>query len=194
MPTGYTSDIEDGITFNEFIMNCARAFGACISLRDSNDPIPEKFEVGTYEANAIVEAKARLKMLNKIDPATLAEAAELYNEKNIHQHWDSLAKDTSRRDAYEAMLKQVKAWKPPTKEHKGLKEFMVEQINSSIEWDCNHERSMPEVLTPKRYLELELDRAKCNVEYFTKSLKEEKARVASRNKWIKALRDSIKEA
>jgi len=39
MPSGFTSDIYDGkkITFKDFTLKCARAFGACIHLRD--DPI-----------------------------------------------------------------------------------------------------------------------------------------------------------
>lgn len=34
MPTGYTADIKDGIDFKTYAMNCARAFGACVMLRD----------------------------------------------------------------------------------------------------------------------------------------------------------------
>jgi len=36
MPTGYTADLNDGkqVTFQEFTMKCARAFGALIEMRD----------------------------------------------------------------------------------------------------------------------------------------------------------------
>jgi hypothetical protein len=34
MPTGYTDKIKDGISFEEFVLSCARQFGACISMRD----------------------------------------------------------------------------------------------------------------------------------------------------------------
>jgi hypothetical protein len=35
MPTGYTAElIEKGMEFNDFVLTCARAFGACIELRD----------------------------------------------------------------------------------------------------------------------------------------------------------------
>ena len=49
MPTGYTSKIYEGkenVTGKSFIMDCARGFGACISMRDesSDTPIPEEFK------------------------------------------------------------------------------------------------------------------------------------------------------
>ena len=34
MPTGYTADIKDGIDFKTYAMNCARAFGARVMLRE----------------------------------------------------------------------------------------------------------------------------------------------------------------
>jgi len=51
MPTGYTAGVQDGkITeFSDFALNCARAFGALITMRDDpqDTPIPEKFEART---------------------------------------------------------------------------------------------------------------------------------------------------
>lgn len=45
MPTGYTAAIKYGITFKEFALDCARNFGACISMRDEprETPIPDEF-------------------------------------------------------------------------------------------------------------------------------------------------------
>jgi hypothetical protein len=42
MPTGYTAGVADGtITeFREYALLCARAFGACIMLRD--EPVEEQ--------------------------------------------------------------------------------------------------------------------------------------------------------
>ena len=34
MPTGYTYKIGEGASFKEFVMACARAFGACVEMRD----------------------------------------------------------------------------------------------------------------------------------------------------------------
>lgn len=42
MPTGYTADIKDGITFRDFALRCARAFGATIMQRDEDISIPPR--------------------------------------------------------------------------------------------------------------------------------------------------------
>lgn len=48
MPTGYTYPVaeEKVDTLAEFALQCARAFGACVTMRDepSNKPIPEEFK------------------------------------------------------------------------------------------------------------------------------------------------------
>ena len=62
MPTGYTATLmEKGQTFQEFIMGCARAFGALIEMRDSpNDaPIPDKFEPSDYHAKRLIESREK---------------------------------------------------------------------------------------------------------------------------------------
>jgi hypothetical protein len=49
MPTGYTAPIADGMTFEQFALGCARAFGALVTMRDepSDAPIPERLEPDT---------------------------------------------------------------------------------------------------------------------------------------------------
>ena len=63
MPTGYTAGVADGsiIDFNEYALQCARNFGACILLRDEplSSEIPE-FEPSDYHEKALTESKAGL--------------------------------------------------------------------------------------------------------------------------------------
>ena len=68
MPTGYTDAIKDGITFQQFAMNCARAFGACVTMRDdpSDKPIPERFEPSAWHKERLGDAYAALSELDKM--------------------------------------------------------------------------------------------------------------------------------
>ena len=34
------------------------------------------------------------------------------------------------------ILKDVQKWHPPTTEHKGIKDFMIDQIEKTIDSDC----------------------------------------------------------
>ena len=46
MPTGYTSGVQDGSIkhFNEFVWDCARAFGSLIHMRDDRRDAEKKSE------------------------------------------------------------------------------------------------------------------------------------------------------
>lgn len=57
MPTGYTAGVKDGTVtdFKAFVMQCARAFGALIDMRDdpSDVPIPKSFAPSSYGKNIL---------------------------------------------------------------------------------------------------------------------------------------------
>ena len=58
MPTGFTCDIKDGITFERFALNCARAFGALINMRDDSldAEIPDEIKPSDHHVKALAEA------------------------------------------------------------------------------------------------------------------------------------------
>ena len=100
MPSGYTAAIKDGITFSDFAMNCARAFGALISMRDEplDAPIPERVEPTDYHAEKIKKAEERLSALIAMTAKELdAEAAEYWERetaynKKAHEEAEELRK------------------------------------------------------------------------------------------------------
>lgn len=164
MPTGYTSIIKEGVTFEQFVLRCARAMGACIALRD--EPVDIKipvFEPSSYSKNKLKEAMLRLEALSFVSVTTssspiinfisITEATKLaekeYKDK-IAYNKNGMAENNDLFHRYIKMLSMVKAWQPPTPDHAGLKEFMSEQINSSIEFDCDNDyyhKNIPRLLT-----------------------------------------------
>lgn len=75
MPSAYTAPVQDGkITeFKDFAILCARAFGACIDMRDDplDKPIPEAFSpVTKHYDEALATATNKLAALRAMtDPA-----------------------------------------------------------------------------------------------------------------------------
>lgn len=196
MPTGYTADIKDGIDFKTYAMNCARAFGACVMLRDEpggDDRIPEAFDLSDYHLKAVEKARGELAALEAMTPAELERAAA--------RAWDDA--ETSRlmrlegyrkqRKAYEAMLAKVNAWAPPTPDHAGLHEFMRTQIEQSIDFDCNESYcSTPTVrLTGEAWAAAERERCRSDVQYHEKEHAGEVSCTATRTEWVRALRAAL---
>lgn len=191
MPTGYTAPIKDGIEFNEFVWNCASAFGALVEMRDDpmDAPIPE-FKPSDYHANSLKEANSDLARFQKMTIANADKAALNEHEKSYELFEKMNRESADLEDKYRAMLAKVQAWTPPTKDHEGMKQFMAEQIQQSIKFDC-HVHEMPESMRGKEWLKLQIEKAKRDIEYHTKEHAEEVKRCNDRNVWVKALASSV---
>jgi hypothetical protein len=196
MPTGYTAAIKDGITFNQYVLTCARAFGALIMMRD--DPmdaaIPDKFEPESYLFEWVETAKAEVLRIEglSIDECR-AEAkkeydtALAYRERGIREATDLRAK-------YNAMLEVTRAWIPPSPDHVGLKDFMIKQIEESIEWDCSteyYERDVPALKPWEQWQREALVQARRSLANKEETLNKSILAAESRTKWVRQLRESL---
>lgn len=197
MPTGYTARIKDGITFQQFAMNCARAFGACIMMRDdpADKPIPEKFEPSVYHKERLKEAYKELERIDSLSIDESREKAVIEFTKEVQRREQDMKKDRELMNQYKDMLQKVKQWQPPTRDHIEFKEFMVSQIEDSIEFDGmeNYYIEHPiKKITGKEWLVGKRKSALWDIDYHTKEYKAEIERTNQRNKWIRDLRDSLK--
>jgi len=196
MPTGYTADLtkEQEVTFKEFLLNCARAFGACITMRDepNGTPIPEEFKVSDYHKKELVEANAELENFNTLTNEDFERKAQECYEHECKEFTERENRNNFTNDRYNIMLKKVAAWIPPTPEHQGLKDFMKEQIRSSISFDI-YPPTQPKQMSAQQYRESTLACILNDIKYHANGYKEEVEKVSQRNKWVKDLRDSIKE-
>ena len=197
MSTGYTYNIKDGISFDTFVMNCARAFGACITLRDEKcggEVIPERFTVDNHYKNRMTEI---LKEIHKLTGLTDEELEQLASKEFIDSETNrinSLNEISNQKKSYEDMLNKVIKWNPPTKEHEGLKSFMIEQINDSIEFDCQttYYDKPTTRLTGKQWKSKEVERLQTDYAFYMSEHQKEVERVEKKNQWIQQLRDSLK--
>lgn len=136
MPTGYTYKIEEGCTFEEFLWHCVGAFGSA-GLHHyygvGNGVAPDEFKPDTeYDEKKANEAKKRLRDLVKMTPPQIAKQAEkawVKNKEATKQYSENRARAYR---SFESMKAHVVAWKPPTEDHKRLREFMLEQIDLDL--------------------------------------------------------------
>jgi hypothetical protein len=198
VPTGYTAAIKDGISFKKFAMDCARAFGACVILRDEppgGEAIPEEFTPSDYHEKAARRAREELSATLAMSPQERQQAADKQWETLEAIRATRLEENRRLRAAYESMLGSVDAWTPPTPDHTGLKAFMQTQIKESIDWDCSdeyHQKPIPR-LTGEMWAVEKVGLLGRDIEYHDKHHAEEVERTAGRTAWVKALRDSLAE-
>lgn len=192
MPTGYTAAVADGtITeFGPFVMQCARAMGACITMRDdpSDAPIPERFEPSTYYEEHLEDARKRLSWLRSLTPAEQETEAEAEHTKALEGHRKFNADRERENTRYQAMIDKVAVWSPPTEDHENLKDFMLEQLRISI---STYENPEPTRLSGDAWYAKALGDAMSEVDWLEEKNAEEIERTEGRNKWLRELRASL---
>lgn len=199
MPTGFTAAIENDISFEDYALGCARAFGA--GMHQHNDPANKKLKLHTIENNYRIdslskarEEVAKLEAMRGVNDRTAYGKGVIEEESAANQK--SFNQKVFLRNKYEAMLSKVYDWRPPTAEHENLKKFMIDQINQSINFDCDTKYDMERLTQLSRANPLDaykksLDRAYENVAYYEIAVVEEREKVESANRWISALYDSL---
>lgn len=192
MPSSYTNDLYEGkdVTFEQFVLKCARAFGANIHMRDEplNSEIKE-YVASEYSLKKAEEARKRLEELEAMTEAEIkAYNLSVYNDSVI-RHNEAAARNAEMKDRYTKMLERVERWVPPTNDHKDLKEFMIRQIKDSIDFDIYTPEYPPSNFN---YHEKVIEREKWNIEYHTRSYREEVQRANKFNEWNRQLKESLR--
>jgi hypothetical protein len=203
MPTGYTAGILDGEinTFEEFAKTCMRAFGATIHMRD--EPLSKTYEpekTSDYHKRAISKKKKELDDFLKLSDEELIEQDKISINTSIDYCVKEILKRKLNLIKLNNIIIQVKEWEPPTSEHQEFKNFMINQLDQTIRYDCDCNYYKKELKRLKKKLtnlkaeDIRKERIKEineDFQYHTKSFKEEKERVNERNKWVTDLLGSI---
>lgn len=195
MPTGYSSIIDEGGKFDEYVWRCARAFGPLISMRDDplDAPIPDKVEsLGSenYHQTQLDLAKETLTKLGDMSEAEVRSAAKADYEQ-AHKYWKKHKDETDKsRALYFAMRDKVQSWKPPTPEHEGLKTFMLSQIDGGMPYESST-ADIPKLLPPDEWKAQKVESAKWDIAYHTKHLAESLEGEQKATAWLNRLRQAV---
>lgn len=205
MPTGYTAAVQDGtITeLEDYALQCARAFGACVMQRDDDPSEPPKEQVESpYHKDKIKEIQNKIKNIEKMSDIKLIEYEKSSLEKNIRRYKERIVESLEQKTRYESMLDKVKAWQSPSPEHDNYKAFMIKQLEESIDFDCNNDywevelvkavNDLENLENPSKIRKNLLEDAKRDLEYHQKEAAKETERVNARNQWIRRLNESLK--
>jgi hypothetical protein len=196
MPTGYTADVQDGkITdFPTFALLCARAFGALVTMRDDplGAPVPEEFQPSQHYAERARAERDRLDGLLAMTPDEIEVARNVAEEKRAAAWAEANTRATASAARYEAMLAAAEAWEPPSEDHTELKAFMIQQLKESIRFDCGPMTWGAEPLPPPaEWHAKEIKAAADALVWNVREQHEENERVATRNAWVRLLRQSL---
>lgn len=193
MPTGHTADIQDGTTteLRDFALACARNFGALIHMRDEphDAPIPRRAPPPRtdYHDERIAAARDALAELPSLSADECAARAADEHAEAVCRRTERQARRAQDRRRYDAMLAQVTLWDVPD-DLKGLREFMIEQLASSIAFDCADEWDRePVALTGEAWRAEKLRHARRELAFHAEERSAEVERAERRQRWLDAL-------
>jgi hypothetical protein len=191
MPTGYTDKIynKKEVDFRSYALRCARAFGANILMRDDSIEAEIKdYEVSNYHIEKLNDNLEELEDILKWDQERIDEYNRKIYIKKIEDYNESLLDRLELKHRYEMVLIEVYDWVPPTKDHIGLKQFMIEQLKGSIEFDCEYKIDKPIM---EDYYNKKIKDLNWKISYHRDEHDKVTERVRQRNEWNRALKASL---
>lgn len=204
MPTGYTAGILDGTitTFPQFAKLCMRAFGATIHLRDES--LDHEYEPRTpsdYHQKEIAKAKQLLIDAEKLTDDEIVDTRKKQLEDSKKYHLEAIEKAKKSNVQMNKILSDVRKWQPPTPDHTGFKDFMIEQIEKTIDFDCEtdyHDKGLIEIETELLTINASeirnqmIEQAKKDLAYHNAENLKEIQRCEQSNNWVSDLLGSLK--
>jgi len=156
---------------------------------DMNDE-PKLPVASDYNLKRLEETRVELNRIAEWSTEDIAREAEKEFQERLNSHNKYAHEKVDLRNKYNAMLARVVAWTPPTKEHEGLKDFMLQQIRDSIKWDCI-ESEPPKLLSLPEWYQNKVNNLEQSLAYHEEENIKEQERTANRTAWIKELYKSL---
>lgn len=200
MPTGYTDKIKDGITFEQYALNCAKAFIPDYHDIDFSTPVSEvanqNDEDNYYEDKSKQEQDDLIKFINA-NNVDLVKQWEDDKQERLKYHKKSIDEKRNLRQKYVNMLEQVNMYKEPSEDHKAFKDFMRSQILDSIKFDCDEDYHLKIISQIKaetfhEWRQITIDSMIRSIEYYKKEAVKTKDNSEQKKKWISQLLESVK--
>lgn len=196
MPTTYTAPVADGTLTDvkSFVRLCARAMPFLSSMREEplTSSIPERLVPNTVEYDKkILELEDRLFLLEKGEENRLIQ---MYSDaKQEHETRQRTIQDKVLlvHQRYQTMLVEVHKISWPS-ELKGLRDFVFEQLTSSLTDDCRLSHVNPFPSRVWHWVDQEVDKVKSDLSFNKTARLDEIARVANCNRYLDLLWETLK--
>jgi len=140
MANEFTSEILNGNieTIKDYAFTCSKAFGATAHQKDEplNTPL-RNVEVGKDNLKASKRLEKQLKDFKLMSDEQLFEDEKKALEKTRLHYSSKIDLIKAAKKKCSNLLRDAQVWTPPTDDHNVLKDFMIKNLKSVIEFDCD---------------------------------------------------------
>ena len=203
MPTGLTYKIQDGsnMSIRSFVLDCVKQFGAgyFASEQGTKDLPLDKAPVlqpSNYYTESLADAEFEYNnwLEEKKDPEKLKSMyldEMKYHEKNNIEY---RKKSAEVKINYLKMLEKVNSLELYDEDYKPLKDFMVKQLNDSIDYDCSDYVPSENYPNFEEWIKAKEESLKSTINYYKENLEKEEKRIEDYNKYFRKLYEILDKA
>jgi hypothetical protein len=194
MPTGYTATLAQGEqSVADFIRHCGRGMGFLIRMRDDawDAPLPDKWEPSPYHGERLAELHARKAELSAYTNDELERACDAYYAEKISEREKYIEKNAAQLARYNDMLEKVRSWNPAHPVMVSTREFAIEMLQKSIDFDCNYEPEPVEPLSPTEWRSEQFNETVKCIQYHAAEKAKEEARIEGLNETLAVFKDEL---
>jgi hypothetical protein len=170
---------------------------------DSLDSPYEPRTPSEYHVNRLQTEKEELERMKSISDEELTQELELKYKEDLKYYEEKLERSQKNLGKLNSMLESVKSWTPPTEDHVGLKEFMIDQLEITIRSEghlpyyldqlINTQRKIDEGIDPKAYREERIKEIEENIFDHEVEIQKDLERCEKANLWMEKFFESIGE-
>jgi len=190
---GYVSKlVEEGQSFEDFTLACARAFNVLVD-EPLDAPLPESMDCGvSYHQKGLGEAQEELIRLQRMDDLEREAFGISKKLRCVNSLTQSIDMIKLRYQRVIEMETTVKAWNPPSL-LLDLKNFMLSQLEGEKRGSTVLEglRDNVRSLTPLSLWEESVETAMRDIEYHKSGLAEAKKQAEDAIEWVKVLKENL---
>ena len=198
MATGYTADIANDISFEDFALGCASAFVNSAFVNYDGSTTKPELQVfdEAYYMESILTSEAELGAIKTMDRQQREDYGKELKDEHIATAQKYFNDRVLLKNKYDDMIIKVQAWMLPTNEHANLKKFMLDQINDSSHYDCDTAYWLEHLTKASNADILKLVDEKIKelvtvIATTEEAMNKESRRVEETNRWISSLYGSL---
>lgn len=203
MPTDLTHKVIKGqiTTLEEFAKTCARGFGPLIHMRD--DPLDAPYrprKPNEYNADNAKRLQKEKEELANLSDEEISSMLQDRRKADLQNHKENIERSLKIQDRIKPLLEEARQWTPPSPAHNYFKEFMIEQLESTLklegstghyERQLKHLEAQP-IPTPAQYRKDQLAYIEERISWHAKMQEKEEQVCDENNKWAEQIFNSFK--
>ena len=155
-----------------------------------------------YYVNSLQSQREKLEEMKTMTDEAIVQDFENLLKDSLEYHERELEKTKVNLGRLNSIMESAKSWVPPTEDHEGVRDYMIDQLEITIKADgdpsyhvnkiVQAKKELEEGIGPKVYREEKIKEIEDRISYYGAEVQKELERCKDSNEWMDKFLESIK--